>query len=164
MHKQNRYLRSGAISVTVNQNKDFKGKQKMNEDKHAGNVILLRTACITLLTGLVLAWCLVMTRGMKIPYMLNIFPSTENLLSAHLDFLMMTMLLLGFYASKIRLPKFVIWPMALGSIGNPTAFLVLAMAPKIQSLTFMVFLYTTLSLTTFGYGMAAIKTLRFSLK
>ena len=136
----------------------------MNEDKHAGNVILLRTAALTLLMGLVLAWCLVMTRGMKIPYMLNIFTSTENLLSGHLDYLMMTMLLLGFYASKIRLPKFVVWPMALGSVGNPTAFLVLAIAPKIHSLPYILFLYTTLSLTTFGFGMAAIKALRDSLK
>lgn len=136
----------------------------MNENYHESRIILLRTACITLLMGLVLAWCLVMTRGMKIPTMLNLFPSTDNLLSGHLDFLMMTMLLLGFYASNITLPGFVVWPMALGAIGNPTAFVVLAIAPKIQSVIYLGFLYTTLSLTTFGFGMAAIKTLRYSLR
>jgi hypothetical protein len=41
---------------------------------------------------------------------------------------------------------------------------VLAIDPKIHSLPYILFLYTTLSLTTFGFGMAAIKLFRYSLK
>lgn len=136
----------------------------MSEDKHAGNVILLRVACISLIIGLILAWCLVFTKGMKIPFFLDIFKNTDKLLSAHLDFLMMTMLLLGFYASKIPLPKYVLWPMAIGSIGNPTAFILNSVFPTSTSPLIMLFIYTTISLTTFGYGLAAIKLFRYSLK
>lgn len=136
----------------------------MTENKHAGNVILLRVACISLLIALVLAWCLVFTKGMKIPFFLNIFKDTDKLLSAHLDFLMMTMLLLGFYASKITLPKYVIWPMAIGSIGNPTAFILNSMYPGSEALLISLFIFTTITLTTFGFGSAAIKAFRYSLK
>ena len=65
----------------------------MNDtDRHAGNVILLRVATITLLIALVLAWCLVFTRALQLPFALEIFKDTDDLLSAPLDFLMMTML------------------------------------------------------------------------
>lgn len=133
-------------------------------DKHAGNVILLRVACISLLIALVLAWCLVFTKGMKLSFFLNIFQNTDKLLSAHLDFLMMTMLLLGFYASKITLPKYAIWPMAIGSIGNPTAFILNSVFPDSTSPLIGVFIYTTITLTTIGFGLAAIKVFRYSLK
>jgi hypothetical protein len=135
----------------------------MTEDKHAGNVILLRVACITLLIALVLAWCLVFTIPMKIPFFLNIFKNTDKLLSAHLDFLMMTMLLLGFYASKISLPKYVLWPMAIGSICNPTAFILNSIFPKSDAPLIGIFIFTTITLTTIGYGMAAIKVFRHTL-
>ncbi len=136
----------------------------MIEDKHAGNVILLRVACITLLIALVLAWCLVFSIPMKIPFFLDVFKKTDKLLSAHLDFLMMTMLLLGFYASKITLPKYVIWPMAIGSIGNPTAFILNSVFPDSTSPIIGIFIFTTITLTTIGYGLAAIKVFRYSLK
>jgi len=136
----------------------------MNEDKHAGNVILLRVACLTLLIALVLAWCLVFSIPMKIPFFLEIFKKTDKLLSAHLDFLMMTMLLLGFYAAKIRLPKYVLWPMAIGSIGNPSAFILNSVFPDSTSPFIALFIFTTITLTTIGYGLAAIKVMRYSLK
>ena len=61
-------------------------------DKHAGNVLLLRVGMLTLLIALVLAWCLVLTKGMQLPFALEIFKQTDKLLSAHLDFLMMTII------------------------------------------------------------------------
>lgn len=134
----------------------------MSDDKHAGNVIILRTASITMLIALVLAWCLVLTLKMKIPFAVETFKDTDALLSSHLDFLMMTMLLLGFYASKIPLPKYVLWPMAIGSIGNPTLFLLGALHLKFPMM--FILAMTSSALTTFGYGMAAIKVFRYSLK
>lgn len=135
----------------------------MSDDKHAGNILLLRTACITLILGLVLAWCLVGTNVMRLSAAIDLFKNPEALLSAHLDFLMMTMLLLGFYASKITLPALVQWPMAIGSITNPSAFLVGALGLSGNPVMSTV-LMLSLILTTFGYGMAAIKVLRSTLK
>lgn len=135
----------------------------MAQDQHAGNVILLRVGCISLLIGLILAWCLTLGK-MKVPFILETFPDQKALLSSHLDFLMMTMLLLGFYASKIPLPKYVTWPMALGSIGNPTLFLIGAMFPDSKNPAMLMFVMTSISLTTFGYGMAAIQVLKSTLR
>lgn len=135
----------------------------MNNAHQNNNAILLRTAGLTLIIGLILAWCLVFSVPLKLPVFLEIFKDTESLLSAHLDFLMMTMLLLGFYASKLPLPKFVMLAMAIGSIGNPTLFLIGAVAPEYKSLPLMLFTFLSISLTTYGYGMASIKAIRFSL-
>ncbi len=136
----------------------------MSEDHHKGNVLLLRTACVTLIIGLILAWCLVFTKLLKIPFMVSLFQHPENLLSSHLDFLMMTMLLLGFYASKINLPKYVQWPMAIGSITNPGLFLVAAIMGNDLGPFVMLLVVLSFVLTTFGYGMGAIKFLRYSLR
>lgn len=135
-----------------------------SEDRHAGNVILLRVACISLLIALVLAWCLVGTHAIKLPAALALFKDPDSLLSAHLDFLMMTMLLLGFYAAKVPLPVWVRWPMAIGSIGNPSSFLIESILPGAENPLIDLFIISSITLTTFGYGMAAIKVFRSSLR
>ena len=135
----------------------------MASDKHSGNVILLQVACISLLIALVLAWCLVGTIEMKLPVMLEFFEDTDYLLSSHLDFLMMTMLLLGFYAAKVPLAIYVRWPMAIGSITNPTVFLIYSLYPGLKTPAFGLFIIVSITLTTFGYAMAAITVYRSTL-
>lgn len=132
------------------------------EDRHAGNVVLLRVACLSLLIALVLAWCLSLSLGARLPFLLALFEDTDRLLSAHLDFLMMTMLLLGFYHLKVPFPFFVRWGMAIGSITNPTVFLIQSVAPTLGTPAFILFIYTSITITTFGYAMAAIIALRWS--
>lgn len=134
------------------------------DDRHAGNVVLLRVACISLLIALVLAWCLSLSLGLRLPFLLEIFKDTDRLLSAHLDFLMMTMLLLGFYHLKIPFPPAARWGMAIGSITNPTVFLIQAMSPTLASPLFLVFIYTSITVTTVGYALAAIISLRSTLR
>jgi len=134
------------------------------EDRHAGNVILLRVACISLLIALVLAWCLVATHAIELQAALDFFRDPDKLLSAHLDFLMMTMLLLGIYAARVPLPVWVLWPMAIGSIGNPSAFLIESILPGVEQPAIKLFILTSITLTTFGYGMAAIRLFRSSLR
>ncbi len=133
-------------------------------DKHSGNVLLLQVACISLLIALVLAWCLVATHALKLPIALEFFKEPDALLSSHLDFLMMTMLLLGFYAAKVPLPAYVRWPMAIGSIGNPSTFLIGATLPGFESPVIALFIASSITLTTFGYGMASIMVFRSTLK
>ena len=135
-----------------------------NEDKHAGNVILLRVACLCVLIGLVLAWCLVGTHAMELPAALALFKDPDKLLSSHLDFLMMAMLLFGFYATKVPQAVYVRWPMAIGSITNPTAFLIEAVLPGVEHPLIGIFILVSITLTTFGYGMGSIKVFRSTLK
>lgn len=137
----------------------------MNEsDKHFGNVILLRVGMITLLIALVLAWCLVFTKGMKLPFAVELFKQPDKLLSSHLDFLMMTMLLLGFYCVRVPLPAMARWPMAIGSITNPTCFLIESLYESFPGPAYLVFVYPSIILTTIGYALAAITLLRWTLR
>ena len=85
-------------------------------DRHAGNVLLLRVGMLSLLIALVLAWCLIFVGLMRLDFALATFHHVDKLLSAHLDFLMMTMLLLGFYAVKKPIAAYARIPMAIGSM------------------------------------------------
>ena len=137
----------------------------MNDtDRHAGNVILLRVATITLLIALVLAWCLVFTRALQLPFALEIFKDTDDLLSAHLDFLMMTMLLFGFYCVRVPLRVMAKWPMAIGSITNPTCFLLTSIFPESQSPAIFLFINVSIVIATIGYALGAITVMRSTLR
>lgn len=138
----------------------------MNDtDRHAGNVLLLRIGMISLLIALVLAWCLVFTKGMKLPFAVELFKQPDKLLSSHLDFLMMTMLLLGFYCVRTPLPAIARWPMAIGSITNPTCFLIESVYSGHPTISwYMPFVFTSITLTTIGYAIASITLLRWSLR
>jgi hypothetical protein len=127
------------------------------------NVILVRTAMISLLIALVLAWCLVLGKGYKFPPLVAIFTDNQKLLSAHLDYLMMTMLLLGFNATRVPLPSYVVWLIAIGSIGNPTVFLLMALGPKTHLTELWLFTTASITITTAGYGMAVIRFIRSTL-
>jgi hypothetical protein len=135
----------------------------------AGNVILLRGACLWLLAALVLAWCLVgLVFGL--PFMKEIFPGKfTRVLQAHIDFLLMTALILGFYATKTPLPWHVRWAMVIGAFTNSSLFLLEAIFPVLDSPTppeglfpkiFLLYLMTSLVLTSYGFGKAAVIVLR----
>jgi MotA/TolQ/ExbB proton channel family len=130
-----------------------------------GNIILLRGACLWLLAALVLAWCMV---GLFVdaPYMKAIFSGKfSRVLQAHIDFLLMTALILGIYATKTLLPWHVRWAMVVGAFTNSSLFVLLAMFPAIDSPTppagffpglYKVYLYSSLILTSYGFGRAAV--------
>ena len=136
----------------------------MTDDRHAGNVLLLRVAMISLLIALVLAWCLVFTKGMKLPFAVELFARPDKLLSAHLDFLMMTMLLFGFYCVRAPLPAIARWPMAIGSITNPTCFLIESVYAGAPPEWYMTFVFPSIVLTTVGYAVASITLLRWTMR
>jgi hypothetical protein len=84
------------------------------------------------------------------------------LLKAHLDFLMMTGLLFVFFLlfEHLRLtpPTAVVVAMSLGSVGNPSGFLVLAVRPELPqrpATPFGALMLLSFTATTIGYGGAA---------
>ena len=133
-------------------------------DRHAGNVLLLRVGMLSLLIALVLAWCLIFVGLMRLDFAVATFHHVDKLLSAHLDFLMMTMLLLGFYAVKKPIAAYARIPMAIGSITNPLCFLIESVYPEHPPGWFVPFAMTSVTLTTIGYGMASIIILRWTLR
>ncbi len=133
-----------------------------NDDRHAGNVLLLRGAAFDFLVALVLAWILMLTRVTPVPALVDVFKDTDKLLSSHLDFLIMGAMILGFYAARIPLPRYVQWAMVIGSVTNSSLFLLSSMHVRPAGGLFAV--YGSVSLTTFGFGMASILVIRSSLR
>ena len=142
----------------------------MNKDfGPAGNIILLRGACLWLLAALVLAWCLV-GLDFGVPFVKHLFPGKfTRVLQAHLDFLLMTALILGIYATKTPLPWHVRWAMVVGAFTNSSLFLLQGMFPLLDSpeppggffpTVFLLYLITSLTLTSYGFGKAAVLVLR----
>lgn len=129
------------------------------------NVLLLRGATLWLLMALCLAWCLVFLK-FDLTLIKLIFPGKfTRVLQAHLDFLLMSALLFGFYAAKVPLPTPVRWCMVVGAFTNSSLFMLQAMFPSLDSPTpaegffpgvFRVYLLASLLITSYGFGRAAV--------
>lgn len=130
-----------------------------------GNAVLLRGACLWLLVALVLAWCMV-GLFLQIPLVQGVFPGKfSRLLQGHIDFLLMTALIFGIYATKTALPWHVRWAMVIGAFTNSSLFVLMAIFPSIDSPTppvgffpslYQIYLYSSLILTSYGFGRAAV--------
>lgn len=135
----------------------------------AGNVILIRGATLWLLMALVLAWCMV-GLGFGVPVLPTIFGGKfSRLLQAHLDFLLMSALIFGFYAARVPLPWHVRWAMVVGAFTNSSLFLMQAMFPVLDTpaptegwfqAAFRSYLLASIVLTSYGFGKGAIIVLR----
>jgi len=122
--------------------------------------ILVVVGSLCLLTTLVLAWCVVGVRTAV--FMKKLFPSYQNLLKAHIDYLLMTGLLMIFFLLfthfNMSPSPFVVLPMCAGSLLNPAGFLALAIRPELRqnpTSPFGVVMAGSFTLTTIGYGGAA---------
>jgi len=134
-----------------------------------GNVLLLRAAALWLLAALVLAWCLV-GLDFGIPAFKAVFPGKfVRVLQAHLDFLVMSALLFGFYAAKVPLPWHVRWAMAVGAFTNSSLFLAQALFPVLETpeqaqgflaAIFPIYLMASILITSYGFGKGAVTVLK----
>jgi hypothetical protein len=127
---------------------------------NAGPGVLAVVGSVCLLLALVLAWCLAGVRSSQ--FMKRCFPNYQYLLKAHLDFLMMTGLLFVFFLlfEHLRLtpPTAIVVAMSLGSVGNPSGFLALAVRPELPqkpATPFGALMMLSFTATTVGYGGAA---------
>ena len=138
-------------------------------DQHSQNtpnIVLLRGAALWLLMALLLAWCMV-GLGLGVPFLKAIFVGKQTrLLQSHIDFLLMTALILGFYAARIPLHWTVRWAMVIGAFGNSSLFLLEAMFPILDPSSgpaeglfpaiFHLYTFASVTMTTYGFGAAAI--------
>ena len=141
-----------------------------NQTQQHPNIVLLRGACLWLLMALLLAWCMV-GLFLDLPILKAIFQGEfSRLLQAHLDFLIMTALILGIYAVKTPLPWHVRWAMVVGAFTNSSLFLLQAMFPLLdnpeipQPLAFKIYLYASLLTTSYGFGKAVVIILKSTFK
>ena len=122
--------------------------------------LLVLAGSLCMMLALVLAWCLVGVRSSS--FMKAIFPSYQYLLKAHIDYLMMSGLLVGFFLLfahfHLSPSPVIVVPMILGSLINPVGFLILAVKPKTNqqpASPFGVLMACSFTLTTIGYAGAS---------
>lgn len=127
---------------------------------HNYSSILVVTGSLCLLITLVLAWCLVGVRSSA--FMKGLFPNYQNLLKAHIDYLLMTGLLMIFFLLfnhfRVSPSPLVVFAMSVGSFMNPVGFIALAMRPTLRqhpTSPFGAVMAGSFSLTTIGYAAAA---------
>lgn len=135
---------------------------------HNYSNLLVVAGSFCMMVALALAWCLVGVRSSA--FMRSVFPSYQYLLKAHIDYLMMCGLLIGFsllFAQfRLSVPAVIVVPMIAGSLMNPIGFLVLAVKPKTNqhpSSLFGVIMACSFTLTTIGYAGAAWSVARAAL-
>lgn len=138
-----------------------------------GHLVLIRGASLWLLAALVLAWCMV-AMNYDVGNVKAIFPGKfTRVLQAHIDFLLMSALIIGFYATRVPLPATVRWAMVIGAFTNSSLFVLLAMFPSLDSPTpppgflsslFEVYLLTSLVITSYGFGRGAMTVLKSTFK
>lgn len=140
-------------------------------EKHAGNVVLIRGATLWLLMALLLAWCMVGLNFGVAPLKTIFSGKFTRLLQAHIDFLLMSALILGIYAAKVPLPWHVRWAMVLGALTNSSLFLLMAIFPVLDSpvpstgwlpQVFQAYLLASILTTSYGFGKAAMIVFRSS--
>ncbi len=124
--------------------------------------LLLIAGSTYLVVSLLLAWILVGVRILNVPALKHMFPADDNLVKAHIDYILMSVLLYAFYALSDELSMFLIVPMITGAGINPFLFVVIATkdvqstkpGPLLNSIVMLSFI-----LTTIGFAGAAVSLL-----
>ena len=127
---------------------------------HNYSAVLVVVGSLCLTITLVLAWCLAVVRSSA--FVKRLFPNYQNLLKAHIDYLLMTGLLMIFFLLfthfRVSPPLVVVCAMSIGSFMNPVGFIALAVKPSLRqqpTSPFGVIMAGSFTLTTIGYAGAA---------
>jgi hypothetical protein len=136
--------------------------EAMSRIKDHANVVLLRGATLWLIVAIILAWCLV-GLGLGITPLKMIFSGKfQRVLQAHLDYLIMSSLLFGFYAARVSLPRHIKLAMVIGAFTNSSLFLLMAIFPTLdnpalpQPLVFQIYMFASILTTSYGFGKGSL--------
>lgn len=122
-------------------------------------------AAINLLVSLLLAWIASFIVYTKNRPLQRIFVSTRYLIRAHIDFLLMSLLLIATYyvitEFSLTVPAFVIVLAIIGAVYNPSGFVISAIKPQLSEpkttinkiVTLLAFIPATIG---FGYPMVQV--------
>jgi hypothetical protein len=123
--------------------------------------VLVVTGSLCMILTLGLAWCLVGVRSSA--FMKDLFASYPNLLKAHMDYLLMTGLLMVFFLLftqfHVAPSPLIVGSMCIGSFMNPVGFLLLSLKPNLSqhpASPFGMLMAGSFTLTTIGYAGAAL--------
>lgn len=120
---------------------------------------LVLAASVLLILSLILAWVLTGIRILQIGALKRMFPSDDQLLRAHIDYVLMSLLLYAFFALGTVLPTAIIALMIFGASVNPLLFFLLALQKKDEMTIGPVFkglAFTSFISATVGFSGAAV--------
>ena len=123
---------------------------------------LLFFACLELLVSLALAWLGVATLHLRLAPLTRFFPRPMYIIRAHIDFLLMALLLIAFHLLGYAYPGWIIVCAIIGSITNASLFIVMAAQQQrdIKAFEPMGMLSTaSFTITTLGFGGLAVSVL-----
>lgn len=114
---------------------------------------------VFIIISLMLAWLATAVRIQNVESLKAIFPAHDNLVKAHIDYILMALLLFAFYLLNNPLPGWVVATMLFGGAVNPFLFIVVAMSKPNEfrptKLTSLITMASFIS-TTIGFGAASI--------
>jgi hypothetical protein len=99
---------------------------------YSSTLVVVGSLCLWI--TLVTAWCLVGVRSSA--FMKRLFPTYQNLLKTHIDYLLMTGLLMIFFLLfnhfQVSPSPLVVFAVSVGSFMNPVGFIALAIKPGLR--------------------------------
>lgn len=127
--------------------------------------ILLIGAVIMIFAVLASAWLMTFARWFPIPGIDGGFlKDYKTMIRAHIDFALMALFCLGFYAVKIPLPVVACWLVVIGGITNPSIFVIAAFDPDFWNKTvWRLYSVVSFAATTIGFGWIALTLLNAAL-
>lgn len=120
---------------------------------------LIIGASVFIIISLILAWLATAVRILNIKPLQRIFPAHDNLVKAHIDYILMALLLIAFYLLNVELPAWVIITMLFGGAVNPFMFIVVSMSKPGEfkpGIGMMGLTMTSFISTTIGFGSASV--------
>lgn len=125
--------------------------------------LLVISSSVFILVSLALAWLATAVRILQVKSLKRRFPAHENLVKAHIDYILMALLLMAYYlladVLAVEFPWWVIMTMIIGGALNPFMFIVVAMNKPDEfrpGIFFRVLTMLSFTLTTIGFAMAAL--------
>lgn len=116
-------------------------------------------ASVFILFSLALAWLATAVRILNVQSLKARFPAHDNLVKAHIDYILMALLLIAFYLLGNPLPAWVLITMLIGAALNPFMFIVVAMSKPEEfrpgKLFMLVTMFSFIS-TTLGFAAASV--------
>lgn len=127
--------------------------------------ILLVGAVIMFFALLASAWLMTFARWFPIKGIDGEFLTDyKTLIRAHVDFALMALFCLAFYATKVPLPIAACWLVVIGGIANPSIFVVAAFDPDFWTKThWKVYSAISFIITTIGFVWVGVTLLAYAL-
>lgn len=119
--------------------------------------ILLQGAACMLFVALALAWLATFSRLIPVGPVQRLVKDYGALIRAHIDYLLMALFCLAFYALRVPLPRPACWLVVIGGFSNPSLFLLRALVPEASGWGATRLLRSvSFALTTAGFGWVGV--------